>query len=210
LASADVAVTVTTSAARSGARAFNVFVTPAWFMTMNTAAAAATAMSAAPADAIRFRRVRDAWSNAAALGSRDAQYHFAAQPLFNPVNPAIEVDYLRDWYARAPGYMTAAADAGDARAVLSLALAYDSQRDEFSISTDDDGTSPALWSTVLGQAQSADSAIAYRYYLLDRLLGDQSQLPWRDAALTRLAAQMTPQQVAAAERWAQTIAARSR
>lgn len=123
------------------------------------------------------------------------------------MNPAGELEYLRDWHDRAPGYMAAAAEQGQPRAVLSLALAADAERDAFPRSDEDLG--PWAWSSTLAQAQAADASTAYRYYFLARLLANDVQSTWVSAALARLGTELTPAQIAEAQQWAQAAAQRA-
>lgn len=150
---------------------------------------------------ISMAQAREAWSLAAALGSRDAQLYFATHPSFSPFAVADDLDYLRDWRSRAPGYLETAAISGDLRAVLTLALASDPT--SIPSSPNDDADGPLSWAATTRPIQPQDPALAYRYYLLYRMLGSEASFAHADAAISRLQSNLTPKQVLAAQQWAQ-------
>jgi hypothetical protein len=146
--------------------------------------------------------LREAWSRAASLGSRDAQVHFALSPMFISSMPATELDYMRDWRERAPRYLESAAIDGDAHATLAIALANDAERVRYPHNEDMSESGAEIFAMI----QTQNRAFAYRYYLLDRLLDDIDNRSWVDAAIARLESGLTTDQILTARQWAQSAA----
>lgn len=153
-----------------------------------------------------FRDIHHWLDLAAHLGSPQAQFDYATNPWINPMAAIAEVDAWQDWRDRARTYLDSSLRAGDPRAALAMAVA----------STDAPcGADADMGSEACGQSQLIyyilphDPEMAYRYYLLDQLLGDSANAGWVQPRVDALAQNLTPDQVADARAWAQAIFAQA-
>src|SRR5262249_24441458 len=94
------------------------------------------------------------------------------------------------------------------RAVLALAAASD-EDDCDSPESDFEKNYCRQGSNISGILRT-DAVSAYKYYFLDRLLGDTLQTAWVDSELEKLAARLSPNEIADAQAQAQKLYAKIR
>jgi hypothetical protein len=154
---------------------------------------------------VTFAELHDLWSHAAQLGSLAAQYQYAINPWLNPATAASNLERWREWRDHAIGYLDAVLQSGDGRAAVALAAA--SELDRCGPYYPDAGHDFCAAGNFLGEWLPQDPAIAYRYYLLAELLGSDADADWLNAQLQKLAAMLSPDQIAQAQAQAQQISA---
>lgn len=151
--------------------------------------------------------VNDALARAAQMGSHEAQYQYSINPRLN-ILAVNELDRMRDWHDIAPTYLNSAVQRGEARAVLTMAAASD-QLDCHAQNLNSEND-PCNQSSVIGMILPQNAAIAYRYYLLYQLLGDNANAAWVASQIARLAPLLNASEIADAQAQAQQLYAQIR
>lgn len=152
---------------------------------------------------VNWDQVNDAFSRAAQLGSHEAQYQYAIDPRLNVLAAVNDLDRWRDWHDRAPGYLESAVQRGDATAVLTMATASD-QLDCHAQNLNSEHD-PCTQGSLVGMILPQDAAIAYRYYLLYQLLGDNANAAWVQSQIASLASLLSATEIADATAQAQQL-----
>ncbi|WP_440224975.1 hypothetical protein ACQQ2N_06965 [Dokdonella sp. MW10] len=150
-----------------------------------------------------WRTIQRELERAARLGSVEARFAYASDPLLLEERRAADVDAWASWREHAPGYLEEAIARGDARAAVLIAITRDPAACA-GVSGDPRCRGRPALAWILGP----DPGEAFVHYLVARTLGDTSRLV--DERLVTLGAQLEPAEVDAAQARAQEIVGRSR
>ncbi len=150
-----------------------------------------------------WRTIQRELERAARLGSVEARFAYASDPLLLEERRAADVDAWASWREHAPGYLDEAIARGDARAAVLVAITRDPAACD-GVSGDPRCRGRPALAWILGP----DPGEAFVHYLVARTLGDTSRLV--DERLVTLGAQLEPAEVDAAQARAQEILGRAR
>lgn len=145
----------------------------------------------------------DALARASQLGSHEAQYQYAIDPRLSSLTEVNDLERWRDWRDRAPGYLQSAMQRGDSNAVLTMAAA--SYQQGCHAQNPSSQLDPCAQGSYVGMILPQDAAIAYRYYLLYQLLGDNSNAAWVQSQIASLGSLLSASEIAEATAQAQLV-----